>query len=107
MTRKEVLNTATYQQETYYPYLCRRRSMFKSALSRTSGLQQLSYRHQKQTSQDHTLHRPMIEPTTKGQGDSSNELRKHSHLVKQQKVSFPAATSWSGQDERSRDLRDL
>ena len=103
--KKEVLHTTAGQQETYHLYLCRRRSMCKLILSRTNRLQQPSHRLPKQQSQDHTLWRPRTVPTTKGTVDSSNQLRKHIHLVKQQTVSFPPVMSC--QDKRSRDLRDL
>ena len=102
MIGKEVLNT-TCQQETYHLYLCSRVSKFKSTLIITSWLQQPSPRHPWQHSQDHTMSWQRMEPTTRGVRDSSDQLRKHSHLVKLQSVSFPAATSWSGPDERSRD----
>ena len=100
MTMKEVLHTATSQEETYYFHLCSRRFMFKLTLNRASGLQQPLPRYLQQHSQNLTLWRPRTEPTIMGIGNSSNQLRKHSYLVKQQTVPVPATTSWIGPDEK-------
>ena len=91
ITKKELLDIITSKQETYNLYLCGRRYMFRSTLSRAIGLQQPSPRHLEQHSQDHTLWRPGMDPTTKWIRDSSDQLGKHHHLVKWHTVPFPAA----------------